>query len=464
VPVSKPRTVSEREAAGKGARASAPRSSHGTWEPPGDRLDPVETLERQDETRLEELVPIRHGRMGASAFTFYRGAAGIMAGDLAVTPRSGLDVQLCGDAHLSNFGAFMAPDRRLVFDINDFDETLPGPFEWDVKRLAASFVVAGRSLGFKKGQCHSVVTDAVAAYREEIRNLAAMRDLDVWYSRLDVDAIEQFRSRVSSQVGKRFDKTIAKAESKDSLRALAKLTRKEGDSLRIASAPPLIVPVEEIVDRSGEEIEAGLKALLDQYRQTLDRSVHHLASEYHYVHAARKVVGVGSVGTNAWIVLLVGRDSADPLFLQVKQAERSVLEPYSRASRFQNQGRRVVEGQRLTKAASDEFLGWISFEGVDGKQRDFYVRQLWDGKGSAEIETMDPAIMRIYAKLCGWTLARAHARSGDRIAIAAYLGGGDAFDRAICDFGEAYADQNQRDYDEFSAAVASGRLAAESNV
>jgi uncharacterized protein (DUF2252 family) len=464
VAVSKPRTVSGRKAAGKEARARTPRSSHAAWEPAPDRPDPVETLERQDETRLEELVPIRHGRMGVSAFTFYRGAAGIMAGDLAVTPRSGLDVQLCGDAHLSNFGAFMAPDRRLIFDINDFDETHPGPFEWDMKRLAASFAVAGRALGLKGGQRRSVVGDAVAAYREEMRRLAAMRDLDVWYSRLDLDAVEQFRSQVSNQRRKTFQKGVVKAESKDSLRALAKLTRREGDSLRIASDPPLIVPVEEIVNQSGEEIEAGLKALLDQYRQTLDRSVHHLVSEYHYVHAARKVVGVGSVGTNAWIVLLVGRDSADPLFLQVKQAEQSVLEPYTRASRFKNQGRRVVEGQRLTQAASDEFLGWLSFEGVDGKQRDHYVRQLWDGKGSAEIEGMDLAALRVYAKLCGWALARAHARSGDRIAIAAYLGGGDVFDQAICEFAEAYADQNQRDYDEFSAAVKSGRLVAQSNV
>ena len=462
--MSAPQTTSDREAVGKAARAGAPRSSHAAWEPGSDRPDPVETLENQDKSRLQELVPVRHGRMLASAFTFYRGAAGIMAADLAATPRTGLDVQLCGDAHLSNFGAFMAPDRRLVFDINDFDETLPGPFEWDVKRLAASFAVAGLALGLKGGQRRSAVIDSAAAYREELRRLAAMRDIDVWYSRMDIEAVEQFRSQVSARTKKRFEKNLAKAESKDSLRALSKLTRAEGDTLRIVSDPPLIVPVEEIVDRSGEEIEAGLKALLDQYRETLDRSVHHLASEYHYVHAARKVVGVGSVGTNAWIVLLTGRDSADPLFLQVKQAERSVLEPYSHASRFKNQGRRVVEGQRLTQAASDEFLGWLSFEGVDGTERDFYVRQLWDGKGSAEIEMMDLATLRIYAKLCGWALARAHARSGDRIAIAAYLGGGDAFDRAIGGFAEAYADQNQRDYDEFSAAVDSGRLSAELNV
>ncbi|MDX6607520.1 MAG: hypothetical protein QOD14_2060, partial [Solirubrobacterales bacterium] len=426
--------------------------------------DPVATLEGQDESRLQELVPIRHGRMLASAFSFYRGAAAVMAADLAATPRTGLEVQLCGDAHLSNFGVFLAPDRRLVFDINDFDETLPGPFEWDLKRLAASFAIGGRALGLKAAQSRAVVGDAAAGYRQEIRRLAAMRDLDVWYSRLDVDAIEQFRSQVSKRRGNQFDKTVAKAESKNSLRALAKLTRKEGDSLRIASDPPLILPIEEIVDRSGAEIEAGLKALMDLYRRSLDPDIHHLAREYHYVHAARKVVGVGSVGTDAWIVLLIGRDAADPLFLQVKQAERSVLEPYSHPSRFKNQGRRVVEGQRLTQAASDEFLGWLSFEGVDGRQRDFYVRQLWDGKGSVDFERMDVESMRIYAKLCGWTLARAHARSGDRIAIATYLGRGEVFDRAICEFADAYAEQNQRDYDEFAAAVKSGRLVAQLNV
>jgi uncharacterized protein (DUF2252 family) len=459
------RTPTEREAAGKAARSRARRKSHAVWEPGPDRPDPVETLERQNARRVEELIPIRHGRMLASPFTFYRGAAAIMAADLGAMPTTELTVQLCGDAHLSNFGIFMAPDRRLIFDINDFDETLPGPFEWDVKRLAASFAVAARDLGLKAGKSRLLVAAAVGAYREKIRQLAAMRALDVWYSRLDVETIEQFRSQVSGRQERAFEKSVAKAQHKDSLRALSRLCRQEGDTLRIVSDPPLIVPVEDIAtDRSADMIDAVLRRLIDAYRGTLDPDVFHLSEAYHYVHAARKVVGVGSVGTQAWIVLLIGRDSGDPLFLQVKEAGKSVLEPFARGSRFKHQGRRVVEGQRLTQAASDVFLGWLTGPGIDGPPRDFYVRQLWDGKGSADIERMDLEGLRIYATLCGWALATAHARSGDRIAIAAYLGGGDTFDRAICDFAEAYADQNQGDYEAFASAVESGRLAAERDI
>ena len=458
-------TPSERQAAGKAARTNVRRSEHGRWEPGADRPDPVETLDLQNARRVGELIPIRHGRMLASAFTFYRGAAAVMAADLGAMPTTGLTVQLCGDAHLSNFGVFMAPDRRLIFDINDFDETLPGPFEWDVMRLGASFAVAARDLGLKVAKSRSLVAAAVQAYREEIRRLAAMRDLDVWYSRLDLEAIEQFRSQVTARRQRAFDKSVAKAQHKDSLRAFARLCRQEGDTLRIVSDPPLIVPVEEVAtDRSRDVIEGILRGLLDAYRGTLDPDVLHLSEAYDYVHAARKVVGVGSVGTQAWIVLLIGRDSSDPLFLQVKEAGRSVLEPYTRASRFKHQGRRVVEGQRLTQAASDVFLGWLTGPGIDGPPRDFYVRQLWDGKGSAEIERMDLEGLRVYATLCGRALATAHARSGDRIAIAAYLGGGDTFDRALCEFAEAYADQNDRDYQAFSAAIKSGRLPAETNV
>jgi hypothetical protein len=388
-----------------------------------------------------------------------------MANDLGARPTTELTVQLCGDAHLSNFGLFMAPDRRIIFDINDFDETLPGPFEWDVERLAASFAVAARDRGLKAAKSRSLVAVAVGAYRGKIRELAAMRDLDVWYSRLDVDAIEQFRSRVSARQERSFERNVAKAQHKDSLRAFARLCRQDGDTLRIVSDPPLIVPVEEVAtDRSPDFIDAVLRGLLDSYRGTLDPDILQLSEGYHYVHAARKVVGVGSVGTQAWIVLLTGRDSNDPLFLQVKEAGRSVLEPFVRASRFKHQGRRVVEGQRLTQAASDVFLGWLTGPGIDGPPRDFYVRQLWDGKGSADIETMDLGGLRIYATLCGWALATAHARSGDRVAIAAYLGGGDTFDRAICDFAEAYADQNQRDYEAFVSAVESGRLTAERDI
>ena len=404
--------------------------------------------------------------MGASAFTFYRGAAGIMASDLATSPRTDLDVQLCGDAHLSNFGVFAAPDRRLIFDINDFDETHPGPFEWDVKRLVASFAIGGRDLGFKERDCRTAVEEAAAEYRREMRRLAGLRTIDVWYQRIDLDALEQYRSQVTKKVARNYDKAVAKAERKNSLRAFGKLTHKVDGELRIISDPPLILPAREMAanDAQMEKAMGRVQELLVAYRRTLEGDIRHLADGYRFVDLARKVVGVGSVGTRAWIVLLLGRDESDPLFLQVKEAEASVLEGAAGKSRFKQEGRRVVEGQRLMQAASDIFLGWITAEGPDGKARDFYVRQLWDGKGSAQIELMDPERMRIYAKLCGWTLARAHARSGDRIAIASYLGKGDAFDRAMCDYAEAYADQNDADYKAFENAVQKGELKAETGV
>ena len=455
---------SDREAVGKAARAKTPRSSHAFWEAGPERPDPVETLERQDATRVPELVPIRHGRMLASAFTFYRGGAAIMAADLAATPSSELSVQLCGDAHLSNFGGFAAPDRRLIFDINDFDETHPGPFEWDLKRLAASFAIGGRAIGLKKSEGRASVAAATRAYREEMRRLASMRTLDVWYERLDLQTLEQYRSQVSRSQAKNFDKNLAKAESKNSLRAFDRLTQRENGSVRIVSDPPLIVPIDEFLGVDPAIVEERLMEVFTAYKGTLDRDVRHLVEGYRFVHAAHKVVGVGSVGTRAWILLLLGRDTGDPLFLQAKEAQTSVLEPYAGASDFKQQGRRVVEGQRLMQAASDIFLGWVTAEGPDGKNRDFYVRQLWDGKGSAVVERMTAKTMALYAKLCGWTLARAHARSGDRIAIAAYLGKGDRFDRAICDFAEAYADQNERDYKEVAAAVEGGRLEAVADI
>jgi len=405
--------------------------------------------------------------MLASPFAFYRGAAAIMAADLASRPSSGLQVQLCGDAHLSNFGVFLAPDRRLVFDINDFDETHPGPFEWDVKRLAASFAVAGRTLGLKASRRKAAIAAAAAGYRNEIRRLARMRDLDVWYARVDLETLKRVLDSMSSRQRNAFAKEAAKAERKDSLRALAKLTRIDGDRLRIRSDPPLIVPVEEML-RDGDdlaEVEERIRGLIDAYRGTLHPDIRHLADRYRYVHVAHKVVGVGSVGTRCWIVLLLGRNRDDPLFLQVKEAGPSVLAPFTGRARYKHQGRRVVEGQRLMQAASDVLLGWITAEGVvDGKPRDFYVRQLWDGKGSAQIETMDADGLRLYATLCGETLARGHARSGDRIAIASYLGGGDGFDKAICDFARSFADQNERDYAEFSAAAESGRLEAQTGL
>jgi uncharacterized protein (DUF2252 family) len=453
---------------GKQARKLASRSSQAEWKPGPDRVGPLEVLAEQDKTRVPELVPVRYGRMLASAFTFYRGAAGIMAADLAASPDSGLRVQLCGDAHLSNFGVFQAPDRRLVFDINDFDETLPGPFEWDVKRLAASVAIGAHDRGFKASESRAAVLSSVSAYRTAMAEFAAMGDLDIWYARLDVDEMQaQWQQAVKKSDRRRLEKTLEKARNKDSLRALAKLTETVDGHLRIADRPPLLVPIDKLAEREGRdpaEITKLIRGLLGEYRDTLDEQASVLAGRYHYVDAAHKVVGVGSVGTRAWIALLIGRDEQDPLFLQMKEAGPSVLEPFAGASGFENHGHRVVAGQRLTQAAGDVLLGWLTVEGLDGIKRDFYVRQLWDGKGSAEIELMSAQMMAGYAGLCGWTLARAHARTGDPQAIAAYLGRGDKFDEAIAEFSDAYADQNQADYEVVIAAERAGTLKVESGV
>ena len=459
-------TPQERAAMGKAARAIAPRTAHGEWAPAADRRDPVELLEEQAASRVQELVPIRYGRMLVSPFTFFRGAAYPMAADLAGAPRTGLEVQLCGDAHLSNFGAFGAPDRRLVFSINDFDETLPGPFEWDVKRLVASFAVAGRDRGFDAKQRQSVNLMVTRAYREAIRSFAGMSNLDLWYSRIDVDEIEQLAAeRIGHKQRKQFERNVAKARSKDSMKAFTKLTEVVDGKRRIAGDPPLIVPIEDVASGvEPAELEEFLRGVIRSYRRTLSPDRRRLLERYRYAHAARKVVGVGSVGARAWIVLMLGRDEADPLFLQLKEAQASVLEPFLGKSTFNHHGQRVVEGQRLTQAASDIMLGWIRLNDVDGVSRDFYMRQLWDGKGSAIVETMNPKAMTFYAELCGHTLAKAHARSGDAIAIASYLGAGESFDRALASFAEAYADQNERDYDALQAAVASGRVAAEAGL
>jgi len=452
----------ERAAAGRAARSAVRRSSHAAWEPPEGRGDPVAILEQQAASRVPELVPIRYGRMSASPFAFFRGAAAVMAADLAGTPDSGLRVQACGDAHLSNFGAFAAPDRRLVFDLNDFDESLPGPWEWDVKRLAASFAIAGRENGFKPKQRAAAVLTAARAYREAMREFAGQRNLEVWYARLDVEAALGEVAEEDPAEVKRVRKGVAKARSKDSLRALEKLTEEVDGELRIVSQPPLIVPAEELLgEDESRDFSETMNAVLAAYRESLPGDRQHLLDGYRMRHLARKVVGVGSVGTRAWILLLTGADDADPLFLQAKEAEASVLEPYAGASRYRNHGRRVVEGQRLMQAASDIFLGWCPAIGIDGRERDFYVRQLWDWKRSAEVERLTPRGLEIYGRLCGWTLARAHARSGDRIAIAAYLGGGDAFDRAISEFSESYADQSERDHAALVAAIDAGRIESE---
>jgi len=452
---------SERAARGKAARAEVPRSSHAEFGIPAGHRDPVEILEEQATQRLPELVPVRYGRMLTSPFAFFRGAAAIMAADLAATPRSGLQVQLCGDAHLSNFGGFASPERDLVFDMNDFDETLPGPWEWDVKRLAASIEIAARESGFKPGRCRRAVTASVRAYREAMRGFAAMPNLELWYARVDAagilaDAVQQ----VDAEERARIDRLNAKAMTKDSVKALSKLTHPVDGESRFVSDPPLIVPISELVPgTSGEAIREQIGELLAQYRDTLRPDRRHLLEGFRYVDLARKVVGVGSVGTRAWLVLLLGRDGDDPLMLQVKEATASVLEPHLGAAVQPNHGQRVVEGQWLMQSASDILLGWMRVTGIDDQERDFYVRQLWDWKRSAEVETMGPALLAVYGQLCGWTLARAHARSGDRIAIAAYLGGGTAFDTAVATFAEAYADQNEHDYAALAAAGQSGRIA-----
>jgi uncharacterized protein (DUF2252 family) len=460
-------SVAERVARGKAARAEAPRSSHATFEPRSSRADPVEVLERQARTRVQELVPIRYGRMLVSPFTFYRGAAMLMAGDLAATPRSGLTVQCCGDAHLSNFGVFASPERRLMFDVNDFDETLPGPWEWDVKRLGASMLIAARDNGFRDKDQHRIVLDTVAQYRIAMADFAGMNNLEVWYSHLDIErALQEYGSQFKPKMVERTQQQLAKARTKDSMKAFSKLTHVVDGDARIVDESPLIVPIEQLAagaDR--EELFEALRGLTRSYRETLDYDRRVLLEQFELTDFARKVVGVGSVGTRAWIALLVGRDGQDPLFLQMKEAESSVLEEFLGPSEFSNHGERVVVGQRLMQATSDIFLGWVHVEsGLDGQPRDFYARQLKDWKGSAEIEQMVPKGMATYGKLCGWTLARAHARSGDRTAIASYLGGGDSFDRAILEFSLAYADQNERDYQQLAAAVKSGRITAETGL
>jgi uncharacterized protein (DUF2252 family) len=456
----------ERAARGKAARKKVPRASLAVWDPPAERPDPVELLRAQEADRVPELVPIRHERMLASPFAFYRGAAVIMASDLAIGPRSGLQVQCCGDAHLVNFGGFSAPDRQMVFDVNDFDETSKGPFEWDVKRLVASFEIARRANGFEDG-AESFPEHAARAYREAMTEFATMRNLDVWYSRLDAQAvITRWAARVSQKNTKRFERTVAKARSKDSIRAFDRLTERVGGEIRIVSDPPLVSRLDDLAKaEAGENVDvAALVAWVHEqfrgYRASLQPDRRQLLEGYELVDIARKVVGVGSVGTRCWIVLMLGKDERDPLFLQVKQAESSVLEAHAGKSKYRNHGQRVVEGQRLLQAASDILLGWFRTATPEGPVRDFYVRQLWDGKLSPDVETMTPEVLGIFAEMCGWTLARGHARSGDRIALATYLGTGSSFDRAMGEFAMAYADQNDRDYHAMVAAVGNANTTA----
>ena len=477
-------SIDERRAAGKQTRKRTPPSSHLGWRPATDRPDPVALLEAQNLTREPDLVPVRHGRMMVSPFTFYRGAAKIMAADLKDTPVAGLEAQLCGDAHLSNFGVFASPERRLLFDLNDFDETLPGPFEYDVKRMAASFTIAARNNGFSKADARAATQASVTAYREAMADFAQMGTMDIWYAHLDEDELmASIRSTVAETkkeakgakkgkkdgkeqaklaklAEKRAEKNAAKAHTRDSLQALSKLCEVADGQYRIVSQPPVIVPARDLAATYGMSPDEVMPAIHDQfraYRATLQDDRRHLLERFEIVDAARKVVGVGSVGTRAFIVLLQGRDAQDPLFLQIKEATASVLEEHLGQSRYEQHGERVVQGQRMMQAASDIYLGWT--KGLD-VNRHFYWRQLRDMKGSVLVELMTPLGLTFYARTCGWTLARAHARSGDPVAIAEYLGGSDAFDRSITEFCQRYADQNERDYQEFVTAVRSGRLEA----
>jgi uncharacterized protein (DUF2252 family) len=444
----------ERHERGRAARRVVPRGSHAEWEPAPDRQDPVDLLEAQATDRLRDLLPIRYARMMASPFAFMRGSAIVMAHDLAGTPKTGIQAQLCGDAHLMNFGAYASPERALLFDLNDFDETLPGPWEWDVKRLAASLVVAGRENGFDAADCRRAAQASVASYRQRMAEFSEMGELEVWYSRVSEEDLRGLLSDAKSKkkTTKKMNKAVRKARGRDSLQALSKLTRVVDGRRMIIDDPPLLVRIPE-----EDELRSLIYGILESYKRTLQDDRRHLLDRYRFVDAARKVVGVGSVGTRAYVVLLAGRDEDDPLFLQVKEAGASVLEGHVSSStheHHEHHGHRVVAGQRLMQAASDIFLGW--FRGTAG--HDFYWRQLRDMKGSADVERLSSDELVLYAGLCGWALARAHARSGDRVQIAAYLGKSERFDGAIADFAEAYADQNERDHAALCAAVKSGKI------
>ncbi|MGZ4325670.1 MAG: DUF2252 domain-containing protein [Solirubrobacteraceae bacterium] len=457
------RSVAECAAHGKAARKQVPPDRHATWRPPTNRADPLTILEAQAAERIPELAPIRYGRMALSAFAFFRGGASIMAADLAGTPTGGLRAQLCGDAHLLNFGLFETPERTLIFGLNDFDETLPGPIEWDVKRLAASFEIACRDLGLGAGARERIVLATVRSYREALLAFAEQSHLDVWHARLPAEQLgARLRGLADQASAHEAKRRIHQALRRDHLRAFDRLVQRGDDTLCFVSQPPLIVPIEELLDDQGRRryVEV-MRSFLRQYRESLPDERRKLIESYRFVHIARKVVGVGSVGTRAWVVLLIGRDNNDPLLLQLKEAQRSVLAPYAGDTLYECQGRRVVEGQRLMQAASDPMLGWYDINALDGQRHEFYVRQLWDGKASIDVSHLTPKGLRVYGEICGWTLARGHARSGDRIAMAAYLGEDDAFDRAICAFASAYAETNAADHQRLVAAIADGTITAE---
>jgi len=448
----------ERGARGHAARQSVPRTEHAAWSSPVSRRDPVMLLDEQNQARVPWLVPIRHGRMMASPLAFYRGAARLMAADLAATPSSGLSVQLCGDAHLANFGVYASPERRLVFDINDFDETLQGPWEWDVKRMATSFMIACREHRFDNAGCDSITQQAVAGYRTGMREAAAMRTLDVWYDHMTTEKVLEAAEWSQRRARQRVAQFEQRARTRDSLHALNTLAVEEGGRFHIRSDPPVLLPLREIPEIGDPAtVLATVRATYESYKRTIGDDRRVVLDRFQPVDVAQKVVGVGSVGTRCFIVLLEGRDSGDPLFLQVKEAVPSVLEEHLGPSRYPNHGQRVVEGQRLTQAVSDILLGWTRDEraGID-----YYVRQLRDWKGSVNVARMTPTEVAAYGYMCGWTLARGHARSGDPVALAAYMGHSDVFDRAITSFAASYAHQNDADYAAFTAAIRKGCLTA----
>jgi uncharacterized protein (DUF2252 family) len=453
-------TLGERTARGTDLRAEVPHERHASWRPSPSRSDPVAILERQSAERIPELIPLRYARMASSAFAFYRGGAAIMAADLAGTATSGLRAQLCGDAHLLNFGLFETPERSLIFGLNDFDETLPGPFEWDVKRLAASFEIAGRALGLNADEREAAVAGTVRAYREAMQEFAERRDLEVWYARLPAEELQtKLAALADAKTAKEVRREVQRALRRNHLRAFERHLENVDGEIRFVSAPPLLVPVEELLDQDqrARYVEV-IHSFLRQYRASLPPHLRSLVERYRFVHIARKVVGVGSVGTRAWVVLMMGRDTGDPLILQLKEAKRSVLEPYTEPSVYESQGRRVVEGQRFMQAASDQLLGWYRLQAWDGREHDFYVRQLWDGKSSIDVTRLTATGLRAYGDACGWTLARGHARSGDRVAMAAYLGVDDAFDQAIAEFAGRYADVNEADHARLLEAIDSGAI------
>ena len=438
---------------GRSVRERIPLESHAELGGSGAR-DTVGLIQGQEASRLQSLLPLRHERMAVSAFTFYRGSAIVQAADLATTPATGIQVQLCGDAHLSNFGLYGSPERRLVFDVNDFDETLPGPFEWDVKRLAASFVLAGRDLDHPEDDSRQAALRSAQAYREVVTRFAGERYIDAWYATIDVDALQELLQeggKGNDKAARRTRKMLDKARSKDSLRALQKLAIEENGRYRIKCEPPNIVPLSELAaDEHPDDIRQRVGELFRQYEESLQDDRVALLRRYRLVDVALKVVGVGSVGTRCFVALFEGRDREDPLFLQIKEAGPSVLEAHLSPSRYDHSGRRVVEGQRLMQSASDILLGWA--RGTAGAH-DYYVRQMWDMKGSADVSSFTPGELNRYAIACGWTLAHAHCRTGSASTISGYLGDDDRFDRAIAEFGVAYADLAEADFVAFKSAV-----------